>query len=526
MNEVAKDGGGELSEAEELTEKVAIAKRLIEAQTADVLKRKKDFEAKTVTLNGAKVTGVLRSSERVRLVEPKPNTIEQTIAEEVREELRAKPPMTGVGEGFTHRDAEEPKAEPKEERKEEPKAKLAGPSFPLHKLNFKQARTKLQKAVAAARTLGVSFSYDKFRGRYLVAGHALQEWVGDSVEKHILVMRSAVNERFLWEVEPDVFKDAVLRLCLENSFNPVLNYLDGLVWDGTPRIDRWQTTYLSAADTLLNSAIGRKLLIAGVRRVRKPGTKFDQITVWEGEQGTGKSEVIKILAGEGYYTDAEILGLAAGRDVQELCSGVWIYEISELEGIGKRDVAHVKAFATRQFDKARPAYGRAVESPGRTCVFIGTTNSKDYLADETGNRRFSPVETGKIDLDGLRRDRDQLWAEAVVAEAAGETLVIDKELWDEAAAVVGGRRPDDPWEDILARVERAPNAGGSVERADGCVKVTTEFLLNGVLGISPEKVSQTHTKRLARVMDRLGWEKPPNIRIGAWVGKGYSKKIE
>ena len=144
MNEVAKDGGGELSEAEELTEKVAIAKRLIEAQTADVLKRKKDFEAKTVTLNGAKVTGVLRSSERVRLVEPKPNTIEQTIAEEVREELRAKPPMTGVGEGFTHRDAEEPKAEPKG-AEEEPKAKLVGPSFPLHKLTFKEARTNCRR---------------------------------------------------------------------------------------------------------------------------------------------------------------------------------------------------------------------------------------------------------------------------------------------------------------------------------------------------------------------------------------------
>ena len=174
--------------------------------------------------------------------------------------------------------------------------------------------------------------------------------------------------------------------------------------------------------------------------------------------------MIKILAGEGYYSDAEILGLAPAASSGAV-SGVWIYEISELEGIGKRDVAHVKAFARRQFDRARPAYGRAVERRGRTCMFIGTTNSKDYLADETGNRSFSPVETGEIDLDELRRDRDQLWAEAVVAETTGETLVIDKALWGEAAAVVGERRPDDPWQDILAKVERSPNSRGSASNA-------------------------------------------------------------
>ena len=134
--------------------------------------------------------------------------------------------------------------------------------------------------------------------------------------------------------------------------------------------------------------------------------------------------------------------------------------------------------------------------------------------------------TGEIDLDALKRDRDQLWAETVVAEATGETLVIDKELWSEAAAVVGERLPDDPWQDILAGVETMPNAGGSLERAEGYIKVTSEFLLNGVLCISPVQVNQNHTKRLARVMERLGWEKPPNIRIGTRVGKGYVKIIK
>jgi virulence-associated protein E len=210
----------------------------------------------------------------------------------------------------------------------------------------------------------------------------------------------------------------------------------------------------------------------------------------------------------------------------EQTTGVWLYEISELEGLGKREVAHVKAFARRQYDRARPAYGHALEKRGRTCIFIGTTNSNDYLKDETGNRSFWPVVTGEIDLDALARDRDQLWAEAAAIEEMDETLVIDKALWSEAAAVVDARLPDDPWEDILAKVETTPNAGGSLERADGYIKVTSEFLLDGVLGISRVQVNQNHTKRLARVMERLGWEKPPNVRIGTTVAKGYRKKIE
>jgi hypothetical protein len=110
MNEVAKNGGGELSEAEKLAEKVAIAKRLIEAQTADVLKRKKDFEVRSGTLNGAKVTGVLRSSGRVRLVEPRAKT---KAAEEPKEEPKAKQAAEEAIEEIIAEAKEEPKAEKK-----------------------------------------------------------------------------------------------------------------------------------------------------------------------------------------------------------------------------------------------------------------------------------------------------------------------------------------------------------------------------------------------------------------------------
>jgi hypothetical protein len=204
------------------------------------------------------------------------------------------------------------------------------------------------KTIAAMRTLGVTFSYDLFRDRYHVDGHALQQRFGESIENAILVLRTTVMQRFGFDPRTAA-KDAVYRLCIENSFNPVLDYLDSLKWDGNPRLDRWLTKYLGAEDNPLNRAMGRKVLMAAVRRVRVPGTKFDQIMVLEGPQDSGKSTTVKILAGE-FFSDAEIIGKYE-REVQELCGGVWLYEISELAGLRKSDVDRVKAFASRDLIK-------------------------------------------------------------------------------------------------------------------------------------------------------------------------------
>ena len=334
----------------------------------------------------------------------------------------------------------------------------------------------LEKTISALATMGVAFSYDLFRDQYRVGDHALQQRIGESIENAILVLRTAVIKQFGFDPKPEAIKSAVYRLCIAHAFNPVRDYLSGLQWDGEPRLDTWLTTYLGAADEPLNRAIGRKVLIAAVRRVREPGAKFDTMLVLEGPQGSGKSSAVKLLAGD-FFSDAEIIG-KHGREVQELCTGVWLYEISELAGLSKSDVERVKAFASRTHDKARPAYGYASVERGRTCVFIGTCNRDDYLIDDTGNRRFRPVATGTIDLATLKRDRDQLWAEAEAAEAKGEALIIDQDLWGAAAERAAARLAVDPWEDTLATVENLPNAAGTVARGEGEIRVASEFLLS------------------------------------------------
>jgi hypothetical protein len=146
----------------------------------------------------------------------------------------------------------------------------------------------------------------------------------------------------------------------------------------------------------------------------------------------------------------------------------------------------------------------------------------------TGNRRFWPLKTGKIDLEALRRDRDQLLAEA--DEAQGEPLVIPEALWPEAAAEQDQRLMQDPREGLLADVK-----GAIVMVKDGdkmCYeeRITTKDLCTRCLGIIADRLTDLVGKRLRVVMNKLGWEGPKAIRIEedgqSRVVKGYTRRVK
>lgn len=355
----------------------------------------------------------------------------------------------------------------------------------------------MRNALVALQRLELSFAHDLFRHRKVVNGSLLDEQQGEISDDACAALRGIIIDTFNFDPRAENVRDAVTQLCLENTFHPIRQMLDSLAWDGIPRLDRWLTTYMGAEDTPLNGAVSRIMLIAAVRRVREPGVKFDTIVILEGRQGTGKSTALQILAGPDNHADNEILSLSP-KEQMEAMEGVWIYELSEMSGLSKSEAEKTKAFASRQFDKARMSYGRFSERRGRQAIFIGTTNESKYLKDRTGNRRFLPVKTGAIDLEALRRDRDQLWAEAAQREAQGESIVLPQNLWAEAAAEQDERLEDDPWLEPLAAV-RGQAFGDEV-------RVFTSHLLGEVLGIEVERQHNNHAKRLAGLMKSLGWE--------------------
>lgn len=203
-----------------------------------------------------------------------------------------------------------------------------------------------------------------------------------------------------------------------------------------PRLDTLFIDYLGAADTPYTRAVTRKAFTAAVTRAMIPGSKYDNMLILAGPQGLGKSTLLDKMS-RGWFNDS--IRTFEGKEASELLQGVWLVEISELDAFRRTDVARIKQFLSLRTDRFRAAYGRHVKELPRCCVFFGTTNTKDFLQDRTGNRRFWPVDVGVAPVTkgvwtDLPGEIDQLWAEAKVRWQLGEPLYLSGEL-EEAAKV-------------------------------------------------------------------------------------------
>ncbi len=208
-------------------------------------------------------------------------------------------------------------------------------------------------------------------------------------------------------------KGAVDLVSRENQFHPVREYLSTCEWDGVPRIEQLFVDYLGADQHSYTRDVARLFMVAAVTRIFEPGHKFDFAVILEGIQGKKKSTFIQVLARKWF---AELDGdFHDSKQMVELMLGSWILEIPELSGFGRSDVRTIKAFISRQTDKVRLSYERRAELYARQCVFIGSTNDRKYLRDDTGGRRFWPMvcHIVSINTEKLEREIDQLWAEAV-----------------------------------------------------------------------------------------------------------------
>lgn len=213
-------------------------------------------------------------------------------------------------------------------------------------------------------------------------------------------------------------REAVVTLAEDNRFNPVLEWLRSLKWDGTPRLDHWAVDYLNAPESDYVRLAGRWWLMGAVARALKPGCKFDYVLVLEGLQGKRKSMVLEILGGL-WFGDQELD--FSNKDSMMALQGKLIYEIPELGALARSDERRQKAFITRRVDEFRPPFGRGFVKQPRQMIFAGTTNEWEWNKDPTGGRRFWPLPCeGELNPEGLASVRDQLFAEAMVLVLAGE----------------------------------------------------------------------------------------------------------
>jgi predicted P-loop ATPase len=305
-------------------------------------------------------------------------------------------------------------------------------------------------------------------------------------------------------IKPITATQAVEVVARERTYNPILDYVAGIEWDRRPRLDTWLADYLGVPDTPYSNSVGRAALIGSIARVRKPGCKLDTMPITEGLQGIGKSRFLRTLYEPWFSDDLADFG---NKDAQMQVQGMWCIEISELDAMTRSEVSRIKAFVSRSTDRFRPPYGaRVIECP-RSCVFWGTTNAEAYLKDETGGRRFWPHRAGRIDLQGLARVRDQLWAEAShLYDAGAAWWLVNPEAHRIAEGEQTARYQGDPWDDAIAAHLKT------------VADVSIDEVLRNVLFIEIGRATQADQNRVARCLRSFGMVRS-QVRTGdkrAW----------
>lgn len=331
-------------------------------------------------------------------------------------------------------------------------------------------------------------------------------------------------------------------LAEEYRVNPLKHHLKQLRWDGVKRLDTWLPMYMGTKDDEYTRAIGRKWLISAVARGMDPGCQADHMLILEGKQGIGKSKALRALGGP-FYTEYSRALTGSGtnhKDMVAVISGKLIVEMSELATVRRADIESFKAMLTTTVDDQRLSYERDAKSYPRTCVFAGTCNEvgQSYIADISGARRFWPTIAGEVrppNVELLKQDRDQLWAEAVEAYESGE------DWWTVPGSLVAEEQEQrqlsvetqDPWYAMIRKAMTDPDSyenecfyirdeyingqatGGFVVRAG-----THHTILGLTLGIAIDRQSVNDANRLRFILRALGFTK---VRpSGGWLGSTYA----
>jgi putative DNA primase/helicase len=309
--------------------------------------------------------------------------------------------------------------------------------------------------------------------------------------------------------------EAVRAVASENRYHPVRQYLSGLKWDSRPRLERLFPHYAGAENTPLNQATGRVFLVGAVARIMSPGSKYDLTPLLIGKQGIGKSTFCRNLCPDPKYFADHLSELGSKDSMQEL-RGKMLIEFSELDRLKGAELARVKAYLTKLSDHYRPSYGRTEVDIPRQCVFIGTSNDEIPLNDATGGRRFIPIKCGRMHVEELRADVNEIWAEAYSRYQRGAKWFLDSEqLIKEAEEQQRLAYCPGLWDDIIERFLEKPSPRTVSDREFLSIRgrvLLAEVLAEGI-GKTQDKWTPMDQRSVVQALTHLGYQRK-QVRVG------------
>jgi Virulence-associated protein E/Bifunctional DNA primase/polymerase, N-terminal len=352
------------------------------------------------------------------------------------------------------------------------------------------------------------FAYDElYRGPMLMARlpFAPKEEGGyprPLTDIHVGFVQEHLQLAGLARLGKDTIHQALDQRAAEFVFHPVRRYVESLNWDGRKRVHNWLSYYFGVEHTPYTERVGVMFLVSMIARVyRRPSAKVDHILVLEGLQGKMKSTACAVLGGA-WFSDQ--LPDIRGKDASQHLRGKWLIEIPEMAALDKKEAADLKAFITRDIERYRPPFGRKEVEERRQCVFIATTNELEYLRDPTGARRFWPVAIVEIDIEGLKADRDQLFAEALQMYRDGVTWWPDREFEQKYAKPEQAQRYEvDLWEEPIAIWLAGQRHDAKKE--GGRARVTLKQIATDCLRFELKHANYADGRRIRAVLRRLEW---------------------
>ena len=377
---------------------------------------------------------------------------------------------------------------------------------------IKATLNNLHKALNNPQFSDINVAYDLFKDQIMYYVGNSSEWLPLTDDAYTK-LRIELPKLGFEEIPAPLMKDVVSFTAKQNKFDSAQQWLNGLEWDGEPRIKNFNPVYFNTVDTPYTHAAGFYMWTALAGRTLDAGCQCDMVPVYEGAQGDGKSTAVAAIAPNINMT-TEISFLDDEDKTSRKMRGCLVAEIAELRGINTKDAESIKAFITRRYDRLRPLYQEFTTDIPRRCIFIGTTNQKDFLGDASGERRWLPLSSGKVDTAGIIRDRDQLWAEAAF---------IYKEkgvCWQEAQELAPNEHGDftyeDLWQNPIASYLKNISAQSDYE-----FDLTSANILDCALELDFKHQKRFDEMRVAKVMKNLGYEKQRKMvngeRKNVWV---------
>lgn len=269
----------------------------------------------------------------------------------------------------------------------------------LYRIEKKQRVFNIATAKLILEAVGITIRLNDMNGIMEVNGLPKKYNHEDSSNLLTTLVADIANCMSYKRATAPVVQESLNVIANENHYHPVIELIAEDEWDKKDRLSEI-FNMLNLKENLYKTLVKKWAIqtIALLFNSNTNSVSAEGVLVLQGEQGIGKTQFFRHLAiYESFFKGGATLDMG-NKDCLMSATKVWICELGEIDSTTKKEQSALKAFLTENTDRFRAPYARCETVKVRRTSFCGTVNPKQYLRDETGNRRYWTIPIEKIEL--------------------------------------------------------------------------------------------------------------------------------